>query len=487
MFRRFYFIVCLASTLLWGVTGTASSAPADTQTPAPALQTIYKTYAGVGFSPISSDIQYTVDGSEIFATNSPGGTMAFVLPLALPQGAEIVSVDYYALDNSELTDVSGILGYYNPETNYWSYQTSKITAGASANIQTLAVYYTDFTVDNAQNFYFLRFLLNETYTQKIAGARVGYTLASPPSGAQTITLGGDAFRPEDSRVKYAPTALPYQITVTESSIGSGMSSKLDLPVGTQITSLTYYVIDDDPDLGMMVGLYEYTVPGDVGAPFLTATVGASPLLQAISVPGVQMTIRAGFGYDLRLLINNASANLQVAGARLTYVLPPGQPVRTAHYIDGSAFLPDDSSIEYASAGTSVFQRVPYLDTEVDMGFSTPLDLPQGASITRMTCYAFDNDGALSHYLQCGLMAYRPADAARFYLYAGNTSSPGASSSIRELKAIDPAANEVVLVNNMGYQYRIWVSFDQSSTSAVNLKGVIVETGFQVFLPAVRQQ
>ncbi len=485
MFHRF-FIACLALALVAGNARPPVSR-AENKDFTPASEIIYKTYAGVSFSPISSDILYTVDESEIYATASPGGAMTFVLPLDLPQGAQITTVDYYVFDNSETTDVFGLLGYFNPETSYWLIQASKSTTGASSNIQMLTTTYgSDFIVDNSLNFYFLRITLHDLYTQAIAGARVGYTLASSPSGSQAMTLGGDAFRPEDTRIKYAPTTQPYKITLTNSATGYGLGTRLDFPPGTQITGVTFYVYDNDPTYDIEIGMPYSPVSNGTIHWIYTSTAGASEGIQEINIPGFPIVTEAGYGYSLNAVFNHVSSNLWLAGARLTYILPPLQGPRTASYINGTAFLPGDSSIGFTSIAASVSQRTAYSGPLTGIGLSSSLDLPQGAYITRMSCYAKDNDYDPGHVMECGLVAYRPADAASFYLYGGITDSPPSSPSIRELKVVNPAAGNKVLVNNMSYEYRVWLNFHQSENYNVFFIGVVVETGFSSYLPAIRR-
>ena len=121
-----------------------------------------------------------------------------------------------------------------------------------------------------------------------------------------------------------------------------------------------------------------------------------------------------------------------------------------------------------------------------MGFSAPLDLPQGSHITKATCYAFDYDAAVSHTIECGLEEYVPVTGQQYDLNFANSSTPNSSPDVRALKMIDPGKTPPVVVDNIDYQYRIWMSFDQGTSAILSLYGVVVETGYQTFLPTIRR-
>jgi hypothetical protein len=479
MFRRTA-ILCLVSTLLWGMTGTAAFAGPEAQASVSTPPLTYKTYAGVGFSPISSAYQYSIDDSEIYTTSSTAEAKPFILPLDLPQGAEIYSINYYVIDNSDTSDIQCMVGRYNPQDDAWLLGYGGGTSGASANIQTLTFSYPDapfLTVDNAKFFYFLRIDLTDPYSQAITGARIGYTLPSPPTGAQTITLGGYAFQPETSSMKYAPYG--DKIFLTQNDLNHSLAARLNLPIGTQITGLTYYVIDNDANAFMTLGMMGAPVDGGMIAPYETYSGGPNSAIQPYTVP-VPATVSAGSSYTLYVRFSAVSNNLILAGARLTYTLPNDPPFRTTSTFAGMTFHPDSSSIGYSSYTGALFQT----SADSNMGFSAPLDLPQGSHITRATCYALDYDAAISHVLECSLAAYYPAAAYRYDLYAANTSSPASSSSIRALKMIDPTKNGPVVVDNGYYQYRVLVNFDVATDANVKLVAVVVETGHQLFLPVL---
>jgi hypothetical protein len=408
--------------------------------------------------------------------------MPFILPLDLPQGAQVYSIDYYVIDNSDTSDIACMVGWYNPQTDAWSLGYGKTTSGASANIQTLTFAYTNNTpfmiVNNAANFYFLRIDLTDPYSQAITGARIGYALPSPPSGAQTLTLGGYAFQPDTSSMKYAPYG--DRIYLTHNDQNHSLTARLNLPIGAQITGLTYYAIDNDPNSFMTLGILEAPVNGGAISPYETYT-GDNPLLQPYSAPH-PATVSAGSSYSLYVRFNTASNNLILAGARLTYTLPPDTPFRTTSSFAGMTFHPDNSAIGFSSSNGALFQTTP----DSAMGFSAPLDLPQGSHITKATCYALDYDAAVSHVIECSLVAYQPGIAGRSDLYSANSSSPASSPSIRALKMIDPIQNRWVTVDNRYYQYRVWVSFDVATSAIVELFAVVVETGHQMFLPVVRR-
>ena len=479
MFRRIA-LVCLTLTIFWSVTGPGTFTGADFQAAVSTPQLTYKTYAGVGFHPISSAIEYTIHNSEIYATSSTGTAMPFILPLDLPQGAQIYSIDYYVVDNSETSNIESMLGTYNPQTDNWSYMASKVTSDATISIQDLNYAYSiPKQVDNTTLFYFLRIDLTDAYIQTITGARVGYTLPTPPTGAQTLTLGGYAFQPDTRSMKFAPYG--DRIYLTQNASNHAMRAWLNLPIGTQITGLTYYVIDNDPSSFMTLGIMGAPVNGGLIAPYETYTGGANPNVQMYSVP-VPATLSAGFSYSLYVRFDTASTNLILAGARLTYTLPTDTAVRITSSFSGINFHPDTSSIGFSSSESLLFQ----ISADSDMGFSAPLDLPQGAHITQATCYVFDNDSSASHTIHCSLVAYEPIIAGRSEIYSAYSSSPSASSSIRQMVMIDPTHNAPVTVENGYFQYRIGVYFNVSTDASVALVGVVVETGYQTFLPTLRR-
>ncbi len=487
MFRRI-FAVNLVFALLGGI--TAPSIVASAQVPqSVSVPLIYKNYAGLSFTPISSEMGFSTFGPMLYATNTtPSGTV-FVAPLDLPQGAQVYSVDYYVIDASTTSRIDCMMGSYNPEIDGWSTfaGTSTTAEGASDSIQTLTFTYTTNpfeTIDNAAKFYYLRVDLDEPLNLKLVGARVGYALPAPPSGSQSITLGGWAFRPDISTMKYAPVG--DRIYLTQNAYSFALTSHLNLPSGAHITGLTYYVIDNSPANNVEVNLSAYPANTTDASQVWLREVSTSPLpastsIQPLVVP-VDLTVKAGFNYSLLVKFDAATSALMLVGARLTYTLPANPSPRTTTSFSGFNFSPYFSTHTFSALGGSLYQTNPSNTYD----FSVPLDLPQGAHITRVACFAIDNDGIVNHSVTCTLWETRPATSFYDYFHPASSDDYPASTSIRTLEVDTISIKQPEIIDNNLFQYRVMATFKYTADSKVMLVGATVETGYQVFVPAIRR-
>ncbi len=486
MFRRI-FAASLVFALLGGSAApfvTAAAHAPETVTTPPLT---YKTYASVSFTPIRSEIGYSAYGATVHATSAWSSGMPFIVPISLPQGALIYQLEFYVIDNSPASKVSAMLGWYEPQTDAIStgYAISTTIEEASPNVRSLTYDFASapFYIDNSSTFYFLEINLSEPNVQAIAGARVGYYVPSPVTGAQAVTLGGWAFRPDTSSMKYAPYG--GQICVTQNVPSFTLGARLDLPVGARIDGVTFFVVDANLvyDLDVNLSIYSASNPSDAWGTWAdTSSLTPSWEVQPLVLQNMGMTVKAGDSYNLLAQFDTAINSLCIAGVRVNFTPPPGPQPHTSTAFAGMNLLPITSSLGYSASGTTLFQLVP----DPSMGFSFLLDLPQGAAISGASCYAIDNDGVVNHDVQCYIEAFRPASTTLVLFYANFSNNYPASTAVRELKIISPRINSPVLVDNQLNQYVLYVYFGESNGPGVKLVGAVVETGYQVFVPAVRR-
>ncbi len=481
MLNRLLLTISILALLLAGL-----ALPARAE---PAVATYYKVLSAYDFTPNNSMIGFQGLGSEIYATQLVPGS-AFSAQVYLPQGAQIVSVSYYLIDNTDHTsDISCSLRVYTPSDDSSTAVASASTGALAASPSVQTVTSTSglpVTIDNSLNSYFLRIELTTTGTnQAIVGARLAYTLPLlPPASSQYLTAGGWAFRPLTNDLKYEE--LGNKIWITTDSFSMHMIDHLNLPVGTQITELVFYVYDNDAANNLSAGLDQTRLDSTGLNVYSVTTSGASGSIRALSVPlGSPVTVGAGYSYSLYFRISSGSAvsaNLLVAGARLAYTLP-SSPFPLTYYtasISGFNFRPSASAIGYSGIGGGQYQTA----SLSSYGLFAPLDLPQGAVLRGITCYVKDNNAA--NAVACALKAFQPAANTSWYMASASTDGKTPSTSTVTLSAPVTGGDKANPVNNGLYQYLVRVYYQESTDSNLMVYGVVVDYGWPVYLPAVRK-
>jgi hypothetical protein len=165
-----------------------ASAPAQPSSPQVISGPLYaKTYGGYEFRPSVSDLGYGSANNALYATTLVSGK-SFRLPINLPNGAQVITVTFFYLDNDPVATVNGItMGVisYTAEsaiaTSITNTTTSSMTV--SATVQSLSFAGNPlFTVDNASTGYRLSFSPTVSGTvqlpalQQIVGVRVNFAL-----------------------------------------------------------------------------------------------------------------------------------------------------------------------------------------------------------------------------------------------------------------------------------------------------------------------
>ncbi len=479
MLKRLLLTIPILALLLAGL-----ALPARAE---PDVATYYKTLSAYDFTPNNSTIKFQGYGSEIYATQLDPGS-AFSAQVNLPQGAQIVSVSYYLVDNTDHTsDISCGMRVYTPSNDSMSTVASANTGALAASPSVQTVTSTSglpVTVDNSLNSYFLRVELTTTgVDQAIVGARIAYTLPlDPPASSQYLTAGGWAFRPISSNMKYEE--LGGNVWITTDAYSMHMVEHLDLPVGAQITDLVFYVYDNDAANNLSAGLDRTELNSSGLSVYSVTTSGASASISALTVPlGSPVTVEADYSYSLYFRIASGSAvssNMHVAGARLTYT-PPSRPFPLSYYtarVSGFNFWPSASAIGYSGMGGGQYQTASFSS----YGLFAPLDLPQGAVLRGITCNVKDNDAA--NAVSCALKAFQPAANTSWYMTSASTAGKTPSTSMLTLSAPVNSGDAANPVNNGLYRYLLRVYYENATNSNLMVYGVVIDYGWPVYIPAV---
>ncbi len=155
--------------------------PASSDAPN-AATVYYKTYSGNDFTARSSLVEFDYQsGGAIYATKLVGGASdkdSFVARLDLPNGARIVEVIFYVVDNTASNFIVAVTSYAPATKGFTNllFDTPNLPANTSVQAITKAGNPIT-TVDNRNFNYVLRIQPQVTGTNhQIVGARVGYTV-----------------------------------------------------------------------------------------------------------------------------------------------------------------------------------------------------------------------------------------------------------------------------------------------------------------------
>ena len=106
---------------------------------------------------------------------------SFRLPINLPDGAQVITVTFFIVDDDPVADVNLAVISYTPAITIATNLTSTTTAGLPITTSVQAVAFAGrplLTIDNAAAGYALRFapIISTSVALQIAGARVDYAL-----------------------------------------------------------------------------------------------------------------------------------------------------------------------------------------------------------------------------------------------------------------------------------------------------------------------
>ena len=138
-----------------------------------------KTYSGWEFRTLMADtrVEYVSGSGSIYRT---AGTDFVDLPVDLPQGAQIIQVNFYYLDDLA-SDMGFYLSHYTPWTGGYVGDASTSSSGASNEVRTAILTAATAcaplaTVDNSVNRYALEVVFRAATGARLYGAAVFYTV-----------------------------------------------------------------------------------------------------------------------------------------------------------------------------------------------------------------------------------------------------------------------------------------------------------------------
>jgi hypothetical protein len=147
---------------------------------APAAVAVYtRNYSGSEFRPNDSDLTFAATAAGLYATSVTAGGNSFRRPLDLPNGAQIVQITAYFIDQNPTSNMTLELVRHNPSAGTAQVYLDTLTStGSSASVQTIVSTPSPVvTIDNALNAYALRYQPAITGTSHIlVGAKVEFSV-----------------------------------------------------------------------------------------------------------------------------------------------------------------------------------------------------------------------------------------------------------------------------------------------------------------------
>ena len=218
-----------------------------------------------------------------------------------------------------------------------------------------------------------------------------------------LTLTGLDFHPTDSDMGYS--SVNGGLYATALVPGYGFYAACQLPYGSSVTGITFFVIDNEELVDISLAAWRYTPSTDsLYAISSETTTDSSASIQAIDlVGGLPFTIsNSTYAYRLRVEFTATGQSQILYGARISYTPPEVLPPTDYITLAGADFHSNSSNMTFAAQGGTLYA------TAIDptYTFQTRLDLPQGATITQVTWYVIDNH-ASNFYMS--LKTHRPSD------------------------------------------------------------------------------
>ncbi len=221
----------------------------------------------------------------------------------------------------------------------------------------------------------------------LAACLFAFPSNTPAAVTNYLTLTGLDFHPTSSDLKYSSTN--GGIYATDLVDGFGFYAAYHLPTGSSVTGIEFFFIDNSGEEDIALAAYRYTPSTNSSyAISSTTTTGASSSMRSISLSsGLPFTISNSINaYRLRVEFNAAAETQKLYGARITYTLPEEPPSTDYVTMAGADLRSSSSNMTYAAMGGTLYATA----IESSHYFHKRLDLPQGATITRVDWYVIDN-------------------------------------------------------------------------------------------------
>ena len=264
----------------------------------------------------------------------------------------------------------------------------------------------------------------------LAACLFAFPSNTPAAVTNYLTLTGLDFHPTSSDLKYSSTN--GGIYATDLVDGFGFYAAYHLPTGSSVTGIEFFFVDNSGEEDIALAAYRYTPSTNSSyAISSTTTTGASRSMRSISLSsGLPFTISNSINaYRLRVEFNAAAETQKLYGARITYTLPEEPPSTDYVTMAGADLRSSSSNMTYAAMGGTLYATA----IESSHYFHKRLDLPQGATITRVDWYVIDNH---EEYFNLRLYSHRPENDFFTIETSSHTSGDDPSPNVRVITETD---------------------------------------------------
>jgi hypothetical protein len=284
--------------------------------------------------------------------------------------------------------------------------------------------------------------------------------AGPITAYKTLT--GLDFLPTTSNLKYMPNnggIFPLSLVPSY-----GFQAPLHLPSGATVTEITFFYYDGSTTANMTFSLLRYNPETDsFGQMASSTTTGTGSSRQTINLPNMPVSIdNSTYAYQLRVEFLEATSNLMLFGARITYTVPAQPPGDDYLTFAGTDFQSSSSDLTYTAFGSHLYATA----MDSSQYFSARLDLPNGAQVKQVDYYVLDND---SNDMDMHLCTHTLATSQLNILNSTSTSSLTNSPNKQKVTRL---LNPIVTIDNHGKSYFIAITL-KAATSNLQIVGARV--------------
>lgn len=389
--------IAAALAILLGSTSGALTAPLPNKpantTVAAAAGTSVLSIPAAAFRPFEDGYDYQNDGRYLVHLHSPGGGTAngwYLAPVHLPQGATITRMTFYFYDDST-SDILAWLQRSDLAGNYYN-MASVDSAGYSAgwgNRSTTTI--ADPVIDNRYNSYWV--IWDGPVYGGAGHEASGVTMVieyTPPTVAAPgrLSIPAAAFQPREDGYDYENHGRYLVLKAGATTPSGSFAAPVQLPHGATITKMTFYYCDYGPGavtatlqrtdytLGNFVNLASVTSKGTGGC--------SSDYDDTIDYATVN---NSHYGYWVVWDLLAGALDYKGCGVVIEYTLPA--TLAGPLSIPAAAFMPYEDGYDYENHG----RYLKYLHDPNGMlalgSFYAPVELPHGATVTRVTYYYYD--------------------------------------------------------------------------------------------------
>lgn len=446
----------------------------------------YMTLTGFDFQPSRSDLRYYFDTGGIYPLNSVDpGPLQFNAPLYFPKDAIVKSVEFFFIYNDVTSKLNFKFTGYNPANDYSQVIMEQDTFQwpLSQHVQSMK-WIGEVTIE-ANRAYRLQVEFGKPgMNMMLKGVQIMYTVPILGGSETCITIAGGDFIPNQADLMFRANGQAKYIVQQTTPVEGWFIAPLDLPDGSQVNTVDFFVGDSDTARDVTLYLVKKN-PATEAWELLrsTMTVGSSPTIQNLSFPGspVYTADTKLYSYLLGAALRETSTNQILFGARVCYDPPPAaQGIQTRTYM-GSAFRPFSTSLSTSMYNSNLGSL--YAVGNSSNIFGVNLNLPDGVMLRRAVFIVTDNTDLYDFVLAGRRFVPSLGTAADLFQEISFSFTP--SFIICSITVDMPDTKDLVYDSDMD-SFRLAVMMPGSAEQSLELHGARVEYYYPVFvyLPVV---